>query len=284
MRAEIYRFGPLAFRLESDEPVRPDVFFSRFKSATSVPAYTVRLAAGPLPAPEGKPIFQTPHRSRWQNGETVRDYTFFSDSRSRIPVPYALAERTGAHILLTVDYPAPLWETMVFDALNAQDLFLAQNAPILHASFVKTEAGAILFAGPKQTGKSTQAALWQNAGLGTTVNGDRAAVTLTNGARAWGVPFCGTSRICLNDNAPLICVVFPEKNGDNVPVRLPYAEALRAVYAAVSHSRPDPAAAEAAITAAARIAAEVPCLLFPCTKDEPAVFALQKTIARFARE
>lgn len=87
---------------------------------------------------------------------------------------------------------------------------------LLHASFIATERGAILFTAPSGTGKSTQAALWQRCRGSEIINGDRAGIW--RGADGWlagGVPWSGTSGISRNRMLPLLAVVILHQGAEN---------------------------------------------------------------------
>ena len=93
------------------------------------------------------------------------------------------------------------------------------NRLILHASFIKTQCGAILFVAPSGTGKSTQASLWKRYKGTEIINGDRAAVWKTDNVwYAGGVPWCGTSNIMKNDIVPLVAIILLEQGESNTIV------------------------------------------------------------------
>ena len=101
---------------------------------------------------------------------------------------------------------------------------------LLHASFIETAQGAVLFSAPSGTGKSTQAELWRRYRGAAVINGDRAG--LWRGETGWlagGVPWCGTSGISLNRILPLRAVVILRQGPENV-LEVPLAsEKLKAL-------------------------------------------------------
>ena len=104
----------------------------------------------------------------------------------------------------------------LLEILNLPAYFLNQNALILHSSFIKYNDGAILFAAPKQTGKSTQAELWRKYLGAEIINGDRSLIKLTeDGLFAYGLPYCGTSKICKNEKIPVKGIVLLSQGKDN---------------------------------------------------------------------
>ena len=267
----------LILRLESDETIVDSDFFPLFRiEDVAEPDITVRLYRRSLPTPEGVEVFCSNHRRRVISEGTAYDFTFFSDAEQLCHIPYACAFRQDARVILYLDYNAAFWDTMVFDALNLSDLFLPQSAVILHSSFIRHGAFGILFAGQKQQGKSTQAALWQSYRNAVVINGDRAAVRETKEGSfvACGIPFSGTSRICLNEQTPVRAIIFPQKGSVNVVEQLSEIEAFKQLIGCVSYTREDPKSANLAVTLTERIAEGNYCYRLICRPDEGAVNVL----------
>ena len=254
-----------------DEPIADAEPFPLFRTDEALPPdFTVHIKRGPLPPPEGAALLRTPHRLILQNGGVRTEFTFFSDSAHPERRPYACAALRGNEVELTVDRPGELWDTMLFDAIGLPDLFLTRGTPIVHASFIGDGAAGILFAGPKQQGKTTQALLWNAHRHADLINGDRAAVRETpEGFFACGVPFCGTSRISRNETRKLAAIVFPEKSTENRAVRLTPFESFKRLIGCFSYTEAVPAARDAALRLAERIAEQNACYLLQC-RPEPA--------------
>lgn len=99
-------------------------------------------------------------------------------------------------------------EMGLFNHLGLERTMCAHGAWLLHAAFIRTYLGGILFSAPSGTGKSTQAALWERYLDCDIINGDRAAVWDTpRGWVAGGVPWCGSSENSRNETVPLCAVV-----------------------------------------------------------------------------
>lgn len=87
----------------------------------------------------------------------------------------------------------------IWQSINLPFQLLQKGIFTLHSAAVQTRFGAILFCGRSGIGKSTQANLWKEYENALILNGDRCAVGFVDGAaNAFGLPFCGTSGICLN--------------------------------------------------------------------------------------
>lgn len=274
-----YRIGGLCLRLEAGEPIRDADFFPLFRAEGEAPDVTVRVLRQPLPQPEGVEALCTLRRSRILSGGTVYDYTYFPDTALKQSVAYACAERQGDRVTLWVDYDAPFWDTMLFDAMGLPNLLLERGAVIVHAAFIGVGANGILFAGPPNRGKTTQALLWRQYRNAAVINGDRAVLRQTPlGFAAYGVPFCGTSRLCLNEQRPVRAIVFPEKGDGNAVAALSPFESFKRLIGCCSYTQADPALQERAVRLAEHIAENCPCLRLVCRPDADAVETLARAL------
>ena len=280
MYRKAYLIGDIRLCLEADEPVADADFFPLFRADDKItPDFTVRVLRQPLPDVPGKETFCTNHRRTVVSDGRIYRYTYFSDTSHRTNVPYACAVRQEKEITLWVDYGAPFWDTMLFDALGLPDLFLEQGAGLLHAAFIDIGGAGLLFAGQKGQGKTTQAQLWERFRVAEVINGDRAEVRLNEKElTAWGVPLCGSSRVCLNENKAVKAIVFPFKSVKNSVSALTPMDAFKLLIGCFSYTESVPVRQEKAVILAERIAENVPCLKFECLPDETAVAALAEAL------
>ena len=280
MSNKTFLAGGLCLRLVCGEPIGDGAFFPAFLTGDDcAPDLTVEIRRGPLPRAEGAELQRTNHRRRVLAGDRVYDYTYFPDSAKLEHVPYACAVRQGARITLFIDYDAPLWDTMIFDALRLPDDYLERSGAVVHASFIGVGGDGILFAGQKQAGKSTQADLWQRHRNALVINGDRAVVRAAqDGFLACGVPFCGSSGICRNETRPLRAIVFPEKGTQNEVTPLPAFESFKRIIGCLSYTETDPQVRDNALGMAERIARGCLCLRLVCRPDAGAVDALSRAL------
>ena len=279
MYVKTFAFCGLTVRFETGEPTADNGFFPLFRTdGDGAPDYRVRVLRGPLPNVTGETAFEEKRRRRVICCGEAYDYTVVPDPVRWDYVPYACAVRRGEQIDLYIDWKDDLWDSMLFEALDLPDLFLEKGVGILHASHIAADGRAVLFAGPAQIGKSTQASLWETCRRARVVNGDRAGVGVgPDGVTAYGLPFCGTSGVCRNEQRPVKAIVFPLKSGENAAARLPAAEAFRRLLGCLSYTRAAPAA-EKAVSLAERLAVACPCFLLRCRPDEGAVTALADAI------
>ena len=169
----------------------------------------------------------------------------------------------------------------IFNKIGAEQLLLQQGRLLLHASFVKYNGNGILFSGPSGTGRSTQADLWKRTMGAEIINGDRAAVGLSDeGWTAWGIPYAGTSGICHNESAPLLAIVVLRQAKENRICKLSPVEALRHLYPEVTIHQWDAKFIEKVTCLLTKLISAVPVFLLECLPDESAVAILQEKVSK----
>lgn len=174
------------------------------------------------------------------------------------------------------EYPDAITAKTLLNCLAAEHLLAEDGGFVLHCALVERQGRAIVFTAPSGTGKSTQAALWERHRGTQTVNGDRAAIRMTDsGAFACGIPFAGSSGICKNRSMPLAAIVYLKQAPGTTLRRLRGAEAFRRVWEGVSVNIWDRADVDAVSETVRQVLLSVPVLELACTPDESAVLALE---------
>ena len=132
-------------------------------------------------------------------------------------------------------YPASKWDYYskqihLLHLIGIEEILLGCNAMLLHSSFVEKDGHAVLFSGPSQVGKSTQAALWKEHLGADILNGDRCVIRKIDGQfYGCGSPWAGTSGIYRKEMAP-IKGIFILKQSENNSIRRLKAEAFIKIY------------------------------------------------------
>ena len=109
------------------------------------------------------------------------------------------------------------------------------DSMILHCAYIKYHGKAILFSAPSETGKSTQAGLWERYRGSETVNGDRALLRKIDGRWiACGWPVCGTSEICHLKDTPIHAVVMLRQGKENHVERLSPVQGFAQLYSQIT--------------------------------------------------
>lgn len=170
----------------------------------------------------------------------------------------------------------PLREDWFFSVCAFHRQLLIRDACIMHASYVDIGGEAILFTGPSNIGKSTQADLWTQYAGAEIINGDRALLRRHNGQwYAFGYPCCGTSGICINRALPLRAIVVLSQAAENRVEQLSPAAKIRALVSATELYPWDTTEFDLALNIARNLAGEVPVLKLCCRPDREAVEVLK---------
>ena len=170
-----------------------------------------------------------------------------------------------------------LREDWFFSIIAFHRQLLQRNAGILHASYIDAGGYAVLFTGPSNIGKSTQAELWRKHTGARIMNGDRTLLRCRNGAwHAFGYPCSGTSGICVNRTLPLGVIVVLEKAEENTVMQLSLAQKIRYLVSAIEMYPWDQKELDMAFSLAEQIAAQVPMVKLCCRPDAQAVEILKK--------
>lgn len=136
-------------------------------------------------------------------------------------LPYAVSLQTAEDkwkVWVSEDIDSELhWDTVFVAMLSLEKHMFANGDMILHTAFLCHEGQAILFSGPSEIGKSTQAGLWEKYTSNShIVNGDRGLLMKENGV--WyvgGWPVCGSSGICNNEKYPVKAIVMLRQAKEN---------------------------------------------------------------------
>ncbi len=160
-------------------------------------------------------------------------------------VPDAEVTVSPAADRVTVRYPSAL--SYRFAALRGclmhvpmEQVLLAHDRFFLHASFVASPYGGLLFTGNSGVGKSTQAELWRAHRGSEVINGDRTILAReADGWRAYGSPYAGSSGYYVKRDEPVRAVVLLEQAPENRVEPAPEGEAFRKLLLQISvdHSR-----------------------------------------------
>lgn len=177
-------------------------------------------------------------------------------------------------------YPGNFFQRMGFENRLVQ-----HGAFMLHASYIETPHGAILFTGPSGIGKSTQAALWEQHADAALVNGDRVALRCDDDTvTAWGLPYAGSSACYRNITLPVVAIVRLEQAPENALTRLSPLAAFHYLYEQSTVNVWDAYAVERATALIGAVCERVPVYHYACTKEADAVALLRAALFEESRK
>ena len=167
-------------------------------------------------------------------------------------------------------------EDWFFGVSGLHHQFLKYEGAVLHASYIDYHGKAILFAGPSKTGKSTQAALWNEFEDAIIINGDRVLLRKKNEVwNAYGFPCCGSSKICENQTNPLAIIVCLKQGDVNRIEQMTYAEKIRALVSGIEFYQWDKVEMEMVFALAEKIAQKTNMIRLVCRPEKDSVKVLK---------
>lgn len=170
-------------------------------------------------------------------------------------------------------------ERQLVQAFSLEHILNLHHGFILHSSFIRWGGKGILFSAPSGTGKSTQAALWEQYEQADILNGDRAAIRKVDGKwRAYGLPFAGSSNIYRNESCPLCAIIVLEQGKKNKIERLSGGEAFPFLYREITMHPWDEAFMRRFLDDFEQLIVQVPVYLLTCRPDQEAVAIVKRKL------
>lgn len=154
-------------------------------------------------------------------------------------------------------------------------ILLQHGVLFLHAAQIAVGGKGILFSAPSQTGKTTQARLWQRCRGARVLCNDR---TLTDGTRTFGFPMDGSEPVCCGESCTLGAITVLEQAPENTVRRLRPREAVLRLMPQMVLDTWDPEASARALQLLLTLMERVPVYLLRCTPDADAVVCLERQL------
>lgn len=197
-----------------------------------------------------------------------------------IQEPYALTLTSGGHSQVWINESYREWmqsDTVFCSMLALEKRMIDTDAMILHSAYMCYQGEAILFSAPSETGKSTQAALWEKYRGSRTINGDRSLLLKEDGIwKACGWPVCGNSGICSNECYPIRAVVMLKQAKENRAYPLTGFRALREIMEQITYNGWDKEFQMKVMDHLENLLQEIPVYRLECDISENAVECLGK--------
>lgn len=199
--------------------------------------------------------------------------------------PYGIVlEEAGKPIRVWVEEeirPMLIYDTIFVSLLALEKRMIQQDALILHSAYMLRDGKAVLFSAPSETGKSTQADLWERYRGTRTVNGDRSLlIREKDGWYAYGWPVCGSSEICHNESYPIQAIVMLHQSKTNEIVRLKGFEAAQKLMAQITINMWNAEFQIKAMDLIEAMIGEIPVYELGCDISEEAVRCLEKELKK----
>ncbi len=201
------------------------------------------------------------------------DTSFYAVSVQTAPLSYEIWFRDTLGDLLLSD-------PVFYAPFSLEKIMLERNAMILHSAYMCSNGKAVLFSAPSETGKSTQAGLWEKYRGTYQVNGDRSLlIREEDGWYAYSWPICGSSEICLNERHPLQAIVMLKQAKVNTAFRFTGAAAFAEVSSQITVNSWDRIAKLKSIDLIEQLLNEIPVYRLECDISKEAVEVLEAELA-----
>lgn len=193
---------------------------------------------------------------------------------------YRETSGSSAEVMLSPKRLQSLHIDPVFTSLLALERrLLPRNQMILHCAYIYFRGEAVLFSAPSETGKTTQANLWEKYAGSRTVNGDRALLGMVDGYwAAQGWPVCGTSEVCFNEAYPVRAIVMLSQGRENRVRCLKASEAFMLLYSQITVNGWSRESVTQTMDLIEKLLSQVPVYQLTCTISEEAVECLKKVL------
>ena len=282
-----FKIGDFLFRLVCPPEILPPENFLKFAweegaDQETAPEYTYYIeVTDHLPQPEGKVLARRPDLLVFQS-ETGESRLIGVKGTEGYYACYQEVASDKARALLARDRIQGLHIDPVFTSLLALERrLIARDSLILHCAYMVYQGEAILFSAPSETGKTTQANLWEKYRGSRTVNGDRALLGKRDGRwTAQGWPVCGTSEVCHNEEFPIRAVVMLSQAKENQAQQLPPGRSFPLLYSQITVNKWNIKDHLHAIDLIQELAEGVPVFHLDCTISEEAVECLEKALKK----
>ena len=271
--------------LESDCNIEEDEAFLPFLTDERTPdIHAVIRKTDSLPPIPTSPLYSDTFCAISKNSAGHDQKFFFRNDDIQSGYSVSTYHPDNKHIL--IEYPdSKAYEHLTMDScfywLGFEAHLLHRNKLCLHASFVDTPMGGLLFSGVSGIGKSTQADLWCRYRGAKQINGDRPILSKEeNGWIAFGSPYAGSSRYHINECAPITAIMLLKQAPTCSVRRLSPMEAFRRVWAGMTVRSWDPSFVDAASLLTIDLITAVPVFEFCCTPDEQAINILEAELRK----
>lgn len=150
---------------------------------------------------------------------------------------------------------------------------------VIHASCIKYKGQAVLFCAPSQTGKSTQAKLWEECFGVSVISSDAPGIfPVENGAFAYGMPWDGSDQIMVQEQAPVAAIVELRQAKCNRIQRLTKRQAFRMLMKQGHLPMWDYKAMEKEMLVLKVLSGKVPFYRLYCLPDEGAAELVEEVV------
>lgn len=277
---KLFQIGEFCFRLRCPDEIAPPKNFMLFETGDGMPEYTYDLMiSDSFPEIEGDLIARRPDLLVYKSSVGESRLIGIKGMEGYYAC-YQEVSENRAEIVLAPDRLRGLNVDPVFTSLLALERRMVEkDSMVLHCAYVRYQGEAILFSAPSETGKTTQANLWEKFRGSRTINGDRALLEKQNGRwLAQGWPVCGSSEVCHNEVTPVRAIVMLSQAKENEVRMLKPSEAFTLLYGQITMNGWNRDSIVQTMDLIENLIGCVPVFHLKCTISEEAVDCLDRGI------
>lgn len=278
---KLFQIGSFCFRLICPIEITIPNNFLQFEVFHDIqPQYTYRLEiVEDLPAPQGEKLANRQDLAVYETS-AGEERIIGIKGRVKPYAQYCEISESEAQIYFLADEINSLQIDTIFTSLfSLERRMIQRDSLILHCAYIVFQGKAILFSAPSETGKSTQAALWEKYKGSNTVNGDRALMRKVGGiwiASSW--PVCGSSEICNLGDTPIYAIVMLRQGKKNIAERMSPFQAFTSLYSEITINQWNKDYIQKAIGNLEDLMERVPVWQLTCDISEAAVLCLERAL------
>ena len=276
-----FQIGSFCFCIVCESDICIPDHFLQFQTSNHFETdYTYHLRViDQLPLPEGK-ILADRADLKVYGTQTLEIRQIGIKGQDASYALYREISDQAAEIFLVPDAIDRLHCDPVFTSLFALERQMQQrDSLILHCAYLIYNQKAILFSAPSGTGKSTQAALWEQYRSAHIVNGDRALIRKIEGQwNACGWPVCGSSGICELSDTPIRAIVMLKQGKKNSIEPLSPIQAFTLLFEQLTINKWNKEFVQNAISCIEDLIKHVSVYQLTCDISENAVACLEKDV------
>lgn len=280
MLAEIskyYKIAGIRYRviIDSSYPYEDEGVLSEYIDEPDENSYEIRMKITEvLPTVNGEIVFDDNNKFVVLSEDGTR--TRYEGASSNNKEEAYMCIRRDAESSCVYIKPRAFGSKTVLKAMELEHFTAINKSVLFHSAYISVNGKAILFTAPSGVGKSTQADLWVKHKNAELVNGDRCILTTSaNKPMAFGVPYCGSSRVNHNVTLEVAAIVYLVQAPYNCCSRLHGLAAFKKIWEGICVNIWDRSDVEAVIQTVTELAQRVPIILLECTPDVSAAEALQ---------
>jgi len=275
-----FQIGDFCFKLIYPQDISIPDHFLRFETENDGAEYVYKMMiSNDFPQAEGRLIAKRADLMVYNlNGLEIRYIGI-----KGIPEYYACYKEVDegyANVYIHPQRMAGLSVDPVFVSLLALERRMIQkDSLILHCAYISYQNEAILFSAPSETGKTTQANLWEKYMHSKTINGDRGL--LTKKKDEWiiqGFPVCGTSDVCFNETKAIKAIVMLSQGKENSVTRLNPLQAFTQIIGQITKNQWNIQTSTKTIDLIEHLVNKVPIYHLSCTISKEAVDCLVREL------